>query len=144
MARTRRIRRANPAEPLPGLLRTIRIAELLFFPVIGFMLLGLPVPHLSNAGEVITTLILLAEAVAAVAVHVGMGKRRLWAWILAMVLAVWVLTGITRAGRMFDLARLPGNTVMIGSLVLLSWTLLAQLVVLVCCLAFIPRRSELR
>lgn len=144
MARTPRIRRANAVEHLPGLLRTIRIAELLFFPVIGFMLLGLPVPHLSNRGEVVTTLILLAEAVAAVAVHVGLGKRRTWAWILAMVLAVWVLTGITRAGRMFDLAQLRGNTVMIGSLVLLLWTLLAQLVVLVCCVAFIPRRGELR
>jgi hypothetical protein len=144
MARTPRIRRANATEHLPGLLRTIRIAELLFFPVIGFMLLGLPVPHLENRAEVITSLILLAEAVAAVAVHVGLGRRRLWAWLLAMVLAAWVLTGITRAGHMFDLARLPGNTVMIGSLVLLSWTLLAQLVVLVCCVAFIPRRGELR
>lgn len=143
-ARASRRPAARPVERLPGLLRAVRIAELLYFPVVGYMLLGLPVPDGASAGQLATFAILVAEAFAAVAVYTGLGRRRTWAWILAMVLAAWVLTGIVRAGRIFALARLPGNGVLIWSLALLAWTFLAQLVALGCSLAFIPRRGELR
>jgi hypothetical protein len=144
MAQVSRRARVRPSERLPGLLRAARIAEVLFFPAACFMLLALPVPRLDRAGEVWAYLIIAAEAFAAAAVYVGLGRRRLWAWVLGMVLAAWVLTGVVRAGRIFSLATLPGNGVLIGSIALFAWTMLAQLVVLGCCLAFIPRRGELR
>lgn len=134
----------RPSERLPGVLRAARIAEVLFFPAACFMLLALPVPRLDRAGEVWSYLIIAAEAFVAAAVYVGLGRRRLWAWVLGMVLAAWVLTGLVRVGRIVSLATLPGNGVLIGSVALFAWTMLAQLVVLGCCLAFIPRRGELR
>ena len=143
MAQSRRRPHAPPAARLPGLLRAIRIAELLFFPVVCFMLLSLPVPSVTSAGEMVTYAILVAEAFAAVAVFVGLGRKKTWAWLLAMVLAAWVLTGIVRLGRLASLASQPGNTVLVWSLVLVAWTFIAQLVILGCCLAFIPRRREL-
>jgi len=142
-ARPARIRTA-PGPRLPGLLRTVRIAELLYFPVTVFFLLGLPVPRLDRPGEVASYLLIAAEAFAAVAVFIGLGRRRTWAWALAMVLAAWVLTGIVRLGNIATLARQPGNGFLYWSLGLLAWTFAAQLVVLGCSLAFIPRRAELR
>ncbi|HEX8242933.1 MAG TPA: hypothetical protein VF541_05545 [Longimicrobium sp.] len=50
---------ARPVERLPGLLRAIRIAELLYFPIVCYMLLGLPVPNVASAGELATFAILV-------------------------------------------------------------------------------------
>jgi hypothetical protein len=146
-------RRSAPTRPprtpavrgpkLPGLLRAIRIAELLYFPVTVFFLLGLPIPRLDRPGEVLSYVVIAAEAFAAVAVFIGLGRRRIWAWVLAMVLAAWVLTGIVRLGNVATLARQPGNGFLYWSLGLLAWTFIAQLVALGCSLAFIPRRREL-
>ncbi|HSU13214.1 hypothetical protein [Longimicrobium sp.] len=138
-----RFTRSGAVARLPGLLRAVRVAELLFFPIACFFLLGLPVPRLDRWGEVLSYLIIAAEAFAAVAVYIGLGRRRRWALVLGIVLAAWVLTGLARFGRIAAVAFEPGNGALIISLVLLAWTFLAQLVVLSCSLAFIARRGEL-
>ncbi|HET7462400.1 MAG TPA: hypothetical protein VFJ82_14200 [Longimicrobium sp.] len=140
-----RAERRAQVRALPTSLKVARIAELLFFPVIGFMLLGLPVPSGANAAEIAATLTLAAEAVAAVAVAVGLGQRRRWAWVLAVLLAAWVIAGIVlRGGRIVHAAlSTPGN-VLWFSTALLAWTLLTQLFALAGCLATRNWRDELR
>ncbi|HYH82391.1 MAG TPA: hypothetical protein VEX86_21545 [Longimicrobium sp.] len=128
---------------LPTPLKVIRIAELLFFPVVAFMLLGLPVP--SNMAEITATALLAAEAVAAVAVAVGLGQRRRWAWVLAMLLAAWVIVGIAlRGGPVLRAAMAGPNLALKLSVALLAWTLVTQLVALAGCLTFRGWREELR
>jgi hypothetical protein len=138
-----RTTRSGQVARLPGLLRAIRIAELLYFPVACFLLLGLPVPRLDRMGEVLSYLVIAAEAFAAVAVYIGLGQRRRWALVLAIVLAAWVLTGLARFGRLASVAFEPGNRVLVYSLVLLAWTFVTQLVAISCSLAFIARRGEM-
>ena len=128
---------------LPAPLRVVRVAELLFFPVVAFMLLGLPVP--SNSVEVMATALLGAEAIAAVAVAVGLGRRRRWAWVLAMVLAAWVIIGIVLRGPGVARAALASDHLALKlSLVLLAWTFFTQLVALVGCLSVRNRGEVLR
>lgn len=125
MSASRAERRAQ-VRALPTSLKVVRIAELLFFPVIGFMLLGLRVP--SNPAEILATATLAAEAVAAVAVAVGLGQRRRWAWMLSIVLAGWVIVGIVlRGGRILRAAFETPNLALTLSAALLAWTLVTQL-----------------
>lgn len=139
-----RAERKAAVRSLPTSLKVVRIAELLFFPVIGFMLLGLPVPSAANAAEIVATLTLAAEAVAAVAVAVGLGQRRRWAWVLAVLLAAWVITGIVlRGGRIVHAALSTQGTMLWFSTALLAWTLLTQLFALAGCLATRNWRDEL-
>lgn len=142
LSHSRRHRRAE-VRRLPRPLKVIRIAELLFFPVVGFMLLGLPLPR--NATEIVSTALLAAEAVAAVAVAVGLGQRRRWAWVLAMLLAAWVVIGIVLRGPRVLRAAFEAPTLALHlSLALLAWTLVTQLVALAACLTFHDWREELR
>lgn len=138
-----RTTRSGGTARLPGVLRANRVAELLYFPVACFLLLGLPVPRLDRAGEVLSYLIIAAEAFAAVAVYIGLGQRKRWALWLAIALAAWVLTGLTRFGRIAAVAFQPGNRALVYSLVLLGWTFVTQLAAISCALAFIARRGEL-
>lgn len=142
MSASRMERRAQ-VRSLPTSLKVVRIAELLFFPVIGFMLLGLRVP--SSPVEILATLTLAAEAVAAVAVAVGLGQRKRWAWVLAIVLAAWVIVGIVlRGGRILRAAFESPNLALKLSVALLAWTLVAQLFALAGCLYTRNWRDELR
>lgn len=142
LSHSRRHRRAE-VRKLPMPLKVIRIAELLFFPVVAFMLLGLPVPR--NATEILATALLAAEAVAAVAVAVGLGQRRRWAWVLAMLLAAWVIIGIVLRGPRVLRATLDAPSLALKlSVALLAWTLVTQLVALACCLTFRDWHKELR
>lgn len=142
MSASRAERRAQ-VRSLPTSLKVARIAELLFFPVIGFMLLGLRVPR--NPTEILATATLAAEAIAAVAVAVGLGQRRRWAWALAIVLAAWVIIGIVlRGGRVLRAAFETPNVALKLSVALLAWTLVTQLFALAGCLATRNWREELR
>ncbi|HET7233115.1 MAG TPA: hypothetical protein VFJ16_24105 [Longimicrobium sp.] len=142
MSPSRAERRAQ-VRSLPTALKVVRIAELLFFPVVGFMLMGLPLP--TNPTQILATGLLAAEAIAAVAVAVGLGQRRRWAWVLAVVLAAWVITGIVlRGGRVLHAAFATPNLALKLSAALLAWTLLTQLVALAGCLTFREWRDELR
>lgn len=138
-----RAERRAQAKTLPTSLKVVRVAEILFFPVVGFMLLGLPVPRTST--EILATALLGAEAIAAVAVAVGLGQRRRWAWVLAIVLAAWVIVGIVlRGGRIIRAALDQPSVAIELSLAILAWTLLTQLFALAGCLATRNWRSELR
>jgi len=144
LSHSRRHRRAE-VRRLPARLRVIRIAELLFFPVIGYMLLSLPVPSAARPGEWVATLVLAAEAVAAVAVAVGLAKRRRWAWVLAMLLAAWVIvSSVLRGAAVLRAALALGRLMTAGVVGLFAWTVITQLVVLACCLTFRDWREELR
>lgn len=128
---------------LPAPLRVVRVAELLYFPVVGFMLLGLPVP--SNSAEIVATALLAVEAIAAVAIAVGLGRRRRWAWVLAMVLAAWVIVGIVLRGPAVVRAALATDSLPLKlSLVLLAWTFLTQMAALIGCLSLRNRGQVLR
>ena len=128
---------------LPTPLRVVRVAELLYFPVVGFMLLGLPVP--SNRAETVATALLAVEAFAAVAVAVGLGRRRQWAWWLAIVLAAWVIIGIVLRGPAVARAAFASGSLPLKlSLVLLAWTFMTQLVALVGCFSVRNRGEVLR
>ena len=136
--------RANPP-PLPKRLRVARVAEVLYFPVAGLMLLALPVPRPDRPGEVLATAIIAAEAVLAVVAYVGLGRRRRWAAGLAIVLAAWVLAGVATRGPALALAATAtGSPALLGSLALLAWVALAQLTVLAACLSGRLWRDELR
>lgn len=128
---------------LPAPLKVVRIAELLFFPIVAFMLLGLPVP--ANSIETMAVALLGAEAIAAVAVAVGVSRRRRWAWVLAMVLAAWVLIGIVLRGPGVVRAALASDHIALKlSLVLLAWTFLTQAAALIGCLSLRNRGEVLR
>ncbi len=128
---------------LPAPLKVVRIAELLFFPIVAFMLLGLPVP--SNSVETMAVALLSAEAIAAVAVAVGVSRRRRWAWVLAMVLAAWVIIGIVLRGPGVVRAALASDHIALKlSLVLLAWTFLTQAAALIGCLSLRNRGEVLR
>jgi hypothetical protein len=131
-----------PAQPAaPVAIRIIRVAEMLFFPVAGFMLLSLPPP--AHGNEMLTTALIAAEAVAAVVVVVGLGRRRRWAWWLALVLAGWIVVGVFSRGVPLFRAASQGGGVAVGVAVLLGWVLLTQLVVLVALVAMGGWRHQL-
>jgi hypothetical protein len=135
-------RRPSP-ERLPATLRAVRVAELLFFPVVGFLLLGLPTPHYANPEEMLATFTLAAEAFAAVAVFVGLGRRRRWAWWLTLVLAAFVLVRLLLVAPGI-VAAAERSTVGFAIVALLAWTFLTQAVALLCALALRNRKGELR
>ena len=129
---------------LPTSLKVVRIAELLFFPVIGVMLLSLPVPSFSRPIEMAATLSLAAEAIIAVAVAVGLGQRKRWAWVLAIILAAWVITGIVvNGGRLVHAVFVAPSLALTVSVAVLAWTGLTQLFALAGCLATRNWRDEL-
>jgi hypothetical protein len=134
---------AAQVRSLPAPLRIARAAELLYFPVVGFMLLGLPVP--ANRAEALATAFLSAQAIAAVAVAVGLGRRRRWAWVLALVLAAWVILGIVlRGGDVVRAAFATPSLALRLSVALLAWTFLTQLIALAGCLSTRNWREVLR
>lgn len=141
--RLRRPRRE--VERLPPLVQAIRVAELLYFPVAVFMLVALPVPAFEWSVEMRATLAVIVEAFAAVAVFVGLGKRRLWAFVLAMVLAAWVLINVLLNGwSLVYHAISAGDPLLLGSSALLVWVFLTQTAALGCALALRHPRATLR
>lgn len=131
---SRRERKAQ-VRALPAPLRVARVAELLFFPVIGYMLLGLPVPSAARPAEIAATLLLAAEAVVAVAVAVGLGRRRPWARVLGIVLAAWVIIGIALRGGPVVRAAMRSDAMALKlAVALLAWTCVTQLVAGIGCL----------
>ena len=121
-----------PRERLPTPLRAARIAELCYFPIAGLLLLALPVPSGEDLGEVLAVLIIVAETISAVAVFVGLGRRKRWAWLLGVVLAVWVIGGVLlRGGPVVSAALASHLPALWISVALLAWVLVAQAVVLV-------------
>jgi hypothetical protein len=136
-----RAERRAVVRSLPPSLKLVRTAELLFFPVIGFLLLFLPVPWRAQPVEVVAIVNLFAEAVAAVVVAVGLGQRRRWAWILAVVLAAWVITWIVvQGGHQMLLMWRSGARIPVY---IVGWTLLMQILALAGCLSTRNWREEL-
>jgi len=139
-----RAERRAVVRSLPTSLKMVRIAELLFFPVIGFMLLFLPVPSHASTADLVATFNLAVEAIAAVAVAVGLGQRKRWAWNVAVLLAAWVITGVVlRGGRIVSAALAGPNLALKLSVALLAWTVLTQVFALAGCLATRNWRDEL-
>jgi ABC-type uncharacterized transport system permease subunit len=142
MPRFRRRARTGPTLPTP--LRVIRVAEMLFFPVVAFLLLCLPVPSTAREGSFTEAGQYVVWAVWAVAVVVMLGRRRRWGWVLALALATWVVVTILVRGAPVVRTALAHPSLPVHiALGLLAWTFLTQLVVLVSCLTFTRWREEL-
>lgn len=138
-----------PPLPLPWQLRAARLAEGLFLPVGFFLLASIPL------NEPLPFAMVAAQLAVAVAAFVGLKRRRLWAWAMAMTLAAFfvarILTNAPGMAREVMDATHGGaeaaRTAMVYSVALAGWAFLTQLAVLLCCLALLPGwrwRSELR
>ena len=125
-----------PKPRLPGPLRAARIAEGLYLPVAIYLFLGV---DLSDT----TTLALAAVQIgAAVAALVGMGRRKTWGWVLAIVLALYILGSIAlRAPEVARAAAETGHAGFVVALVLVGYVALTQLVVLIGCAMYASRRG---
>lgn len=137
----------SPA-PLPVQLRVARVAELLYVPVALFAALG-TIAGASSGGssltEILAVVTILLQVVLAVVLFVKLGQRSRVAWIVAMVLAAYVVLNFSvQAVRFYHAIARGAWLVGIGTVVLAGWAILSQLVVLVACLSLVPRRHELR
>lgn len=126
--------------PLPVQLRVARVAELLYLPVVLLAAVGLPLG--GGPGRALALLMVLLQAALVVVLFFKLGRGSRVAWIVAMVLAAYVLLNfVVQARRLF-----AGGAWMLGVVpaALTAWGLLMQLVVLGACLSLLPRRAELR
>jgi hypothetical protein len=141
--RGRRPSSAPARPPLPARLRVARVAELACLPVLGIMLLSLPVPH--HFSELVAVAIIALECISTVVVAVGFARRRRWAAVVAVALAGWlIVAGIARLPLTLSALGGFGRFAFLGALVVGGWVLLMQLVVLLALAS--PRlwRDELR
>jgi hypothetical protein len=127
---------------LPWQLRGAWLAELLFVPVGIVSLAELPL----NDGRVWA--MVSAQVAVAVAVAVGLRRRSRIAWVVAIVLAAYVVyrTVSSAPGLTREVLGIGGRE-MVFPIVVLAWAFLTQLTVLLFCLALFWRgawRTELR
>ena|SRR3712207_132543 len=128
------------AAPLPWQLRVARLAETLYVPVAVFLLLGL-----SAAYDPLAIVLVLFQIGMAVTVIVRLKRRSRFAWVAAMVLAVYILVGMAmRAGPVVRTALERPEPPYLAAVAILAWVALTQLVVLASCAALRDWRTALR
>ena len=121
--------------PLP--LRVAAAAEGLYLPMGLFLVLNLPLD------DPWSFVIVGAQLAVAVAAFLGLRRGSRAGWVLAMVLAAYMLFGLVRRAPplLGDAAVLPDRALFVA-VAIMGWVALTQLTVLVACLWMIPRRHE--
>ena len=128
------------AGPLPWQLRAARGAETLYVPVAVFLLFGL-----LSAADPLAVVLVLFQIGMAVTVIVQLKRRSRFAWVAAMLLAVYILAGMAmRAGPVVRTALERPEPPYLAAVAILAWVALTQLVVLVSCAALRDWRTALR
>lgn len=123
---------------IPAGVQAARVAEMLYLPVLLYMMLSLPLAPMRSNADMFTLLVLVAEAAFAVAAFIGLRKRSTLGWGLAIVLALWVIVnaGLQGPSRVsWASAHGAGRAVMIAIVGVLLWSVATQVVVLAACLS---------
>ena len=125
----------RPKLPLP--LRVAAVAEALYLPMGLFLVLNLPLD------DPWSFVMVGAQLSVAVAAFLGLRRGSRGGWVMAMVLAVYMLVGLAERAPplLADTSAFPDRAIAVA-LVIMGWVALTQLVVLVACLWMLPRRHE--